>query len=448
MGLLERNPLSKGYWQKVQNKINSTNNISFDQYGDYDDYSSTAALGFNVIGASGNGKSQGISRIINTYPQVIHHKNFQGENFTESQLVWLKLDCPFDGSTKGLCINLFQAIDAILNTNYQSHYVKTSSRIDELITSIQQVAANHHLGILVIDEIQRLNLSKSGGAEKMLNFFVQLVNTIGVPIVLVGTYKAKAIFTGSFSQMRRGAGQGDVIWDLMSFDDQWNIFVESMWKYEFTQYKTSANKLKRLSKVLYNETQGVIDLAVKTFAFAQEFAIETGLEKITPAIIHAVVRDRFKMLGPALEAFKKKDKEALSVFEDAYSTFVSDYLTNSTQEQISNNNSFPLQIIGKVTQEPEVKALLTDSQKNVSEFFKAAVKAKSLTEVSEIDTTNEAKSKRRQKSKKISSDNSSGTLPALFDDLQNDNKDSSYHVLKDAGFIQLDNNFVLSHDQD
>lgn len=46
------------------------------------------------------------------------------------------------------------------------------------------VAANHHLGVLVIDEIQRLNLAKSGGAEKMLNFFTQLVNSVGVPVVI------------------------------------------------------------------------------------------------------------------------------------------------------------------------------------------------------------------------------------------------------------------------
>ena len=48
----------------------------------------------------------------------------------------------------------------------------------------------HCLGLLVIDEIQHLNQAKSGGAEKMLNFFLQLMNTLGLPVVLIGTYGA------------------------------------------------------------------------------------------------------------------------------------------------------------------------------------------------------------------------------------------------------------------
>ena len=36
------------------------------------------------------------------------------------------------------------------------------------------------VGILVIDEIQHLSEAKGGGSDKMLNFFVTLVNTIGL----------------------------------------------------------------------------------------------------------------------------------------------------------------------------------------------------------------------------------------------------------------------------
>ena len=59
----------------------------------------------------------------------------------------------------------------------------------------------------VIDEIQHLNEAYSGGANRMLNFFVQLVNTIWMPVVLVGTPKAQAILTGEFRQALRGAGR-------------------------------------------------------------------------------------------------------------------------------------------------------------------------------------------------------------------------------------------------
>ena len=116
------------------------------------------------------------------------------------QIVWLKLDCPFDGSIKGLCFNFFQAVDDILGTDYSRIYTGNRRTVDELIPLIARVASLHCIGVLVIDEIQHLSQAKSGGSSKMLNFFVQLVNTIGVPVVLVGTYKAMPILSGEFRQ--------------------------------------------------------------------------------------------------------------------------------------------------------------------------------------------------------------------------------------------------------
>ena len=58
----------------------------------------------------------------------------------------------------------------------------------------------------------------------MLNFFVQLVNTIGVPVILIGTYKASSILDGEFRNARRVSGQGDLIWSRMQNDDEWDYF--------------------------------------------------------------------------------------------------------------------------------------------------------------------------------------------------------------------------------
>ena len=431
MGYSERNPLKKDHWKQMGNALDS-----FDQYGDYEDYNSTTAFGFNVIGASGNGKSQSFRRVLGLYPQVIYHREFENENFTETQLVWLKLDCPFDGSIKGLCINLFQAIDAILHTNYQENYIKGRSGTDEMISSLARVAANHHLGVLVIDEIQRLSLAKSGGVEKMLNFFVQIVNTIGVPVCLVGTFKAMPLFTGNFSQARRGTG---IIWDRMSFDDEWAVFFNSMWKYEITRHITPESKLYRLSEVLYEETQGIIDLAIKAFIFAQERAIDDGSERITPGIIRSVVRDKFKMLLPALEAFRRKDKKAMAKFEDAYSGFVGEYLVNNFNQTPIDERPLlsSARIVGEMAREPEIKNLLDESGETVNSFFKKDSSAVSSDKRNMETPLNEAKSlkKRRVKEKAVKG-RTEGVLPKILKDAQNaDTVVDSYQALEKAGFI-------------
>jgi len=210
-GYIERNPLKTIFWQENGEYAKTVNQEYISQYGDDDDFHSTAAYGFNMVGISGIGKSLAVERILRLYPQVIHHSEYKKRKFTFSQIVWLKIDCPFDGSLKGLCINFFQTVDSILGTSYHKNYGSKSRNTDEMLPFMALVAANHGIGVLVIDEIQRLSLAKSGGVDKMLNFFDQLVNTVGVPVTLVGTYKSLSIFDGNFSQMRRGTGQGDLV---------------------------------------------------------------------------------------------------------------------------------------------------------------------------------------------------------------------------------------------
>lgn len=116
------------------------------------------------------------------------------------------------------------------------------------------LASRHGIGLLIIDEVQHLSLSKSGGSDKMLNFFVTLVNTIGIPVLMVGTNKAISILQSEFRQARRGSGQGDMVWSQMPKDESWDLFVEGMWEYQWTTNFTELTS--EFSYLLYEESQG------------------------------------------------------------------------------------------------------------------------------------------------------------------------------------------------
>src|SRR5207244_4186233 len=121
-----------------------------------------------------------VEEILQLYPQVLVHSSYHGQQLSRIQIVWLKLACPFDGSIKGLCLNFFEAVDDILGTTYTRDFACGGRcTVDQLLPAMARVASIHCLGVIVIDEVQHLNASKSGGSEKMLNFFVQLINTIG-----------------------------------------------------------------------------------------------------------------------------------------------------------------------------------------------------------------------------------------------------------------------------
>ncbi|MEI2614897.1 MAG: AAA family ATPase [Methylotenera sp.] len=79
-------------------------------------------------------------------------------------------------------LSLFQSLSIeVLNTNYEAKYALKRHSVETLLALMSQIANVHAIGVLVIDEIQHLNLKGSGGVEKMLNFFVTLVNVIGLP---------------------------------------------------------------------------------------------------------------------------------------------------------------------------------------------------------------------------------------------------------------------------
>jgi hypothetical protein len=78
--------------------------------------------------------------------------------------------------------------------------------VETMLALMAQTANMFALGLLVIDEIQHLSRAKSGGSEKMLNFFVTMSNTIGIPVLFVGTPKARDIFDLDLRSSRRAAG--------------------------------------------------------------------------------------------------------------------------------------------------------------------------------------------------------------------------------------------------
>jgi len=149
----------------------------------------TTARSMSLIGISGSGKSSSLNRILETYPQVIYHET---SNFI--QVTYLKIECPSNGDLESLCLNFFSGVDSILDTDYERRYAKQRLSVPKMLALMRQTANSRAIGVLVIDEIQRLSQVRSGGKENMLEFFVELVNQVGIPVVLVGTPKARPIF--------------------------------------------------------------------------------------------------------------------------------------------------------------------------------------------------------------------------------------------------------------
>lgn len=311
-GYIGRNPNTPSYIHRLHNGIDTINAKSI--YIETRQPIDNTANSFALVGCSGNGKSTSTEQVLIQYPQCIQHTH----PVSLIQIVWLKLECPSQGSTKQLCINFFSTIDRLIGTNYLAQYGKVKNGVDVMMAHMAHVANLHAIGVLVIDEIQHLRTSKIG-YESILNFLVTLVNTIGIPVILIGTLSAIPILQTNFRQARRASGLGSLTWDAMPNNKAWSYFINKMWAYQWTTEFTPMTP--EIEAVLFYESQGIIDIAVKLFMLTQLRIIsirevKSGSEAITPALIHRVAKEDLRIVQPMLNALRAGDSKALEKYDD------------------------------------------------------------------------------------------------------------------------------------
>lgn len=279
----------------------------------HDGFKSTAET-FSLVGLSGIGKSTALEAILSLYPQTIRHERYEGKQFVHTQITWLKLDCPRDGSLAGFCQQFFYAVGRALgDEDYYKRY--RAGNINDSLQQMEQVASTFFIGALLIDELQNLHLAKTGGKDNMLNFFLHLVNNIGIPVVFIGTNSMISLFSDVMRNARRCCGVG--VLEFKRFekdDDEWRMLVENLWSYQW--YQQPVELTEDVFDALYEHTQGVTDFLVKLLVLSQRYAIQSGSECVTAETIALVSNTKMQILKPALSALRSRDPKRMRQFDD------------------------------------------------------------------------------------------------------------------------------------
>ncbi|MCT4594619.1 MAG: ATP-binding protein [Anaeromicrobium sp.] len=316
-GYLARNPMDISYIkrQKILNEIHNENKKeALETLERNMEHIRSTADSLSIIGISGIGKTTAIERLLQMYPQIIKHEEYKGKMLSRTQIVWLKIDCPYDGNLSTLCKSFFKAIDDLLGTRWLQKYGYLNRITSSMMLHMTTLANLYGIGVLVIDEIQHL-INAKNDSEEMLNFFVTLTNTIGIPTVFIGTFKALKIFKRDFRQARRAGSEGNIIWDRMAKDsEEWDYFIETLW--DFQWLKTQTKLTDKLKDYFYEHCQGITAIAVNLFILAQERALNTDSEKITKKVIKEASKDDLHMIQPMIKALKNGNLKEIMKYED------------------------------------------------------------------------------------------------------------------------------------
>ncbi|MEH7125589.1 AAA family ATPase [Bacillus sp. JJ1773] len=308
IGYQSRNPLLPMYnrqfaigWDEIleggidENGLNIAGNIQ-------------TAQSATEIGLSGMGKSKIYERILKLlFPQVIHHHDYKERKLLQTQVVWLIIECPSGKSVGALCKNFYSAVDKLLGSNFYEKHGEKGGTIDNLAKRMVKVAAQINLGILVIDEIQNVHKAHSGGDERMINFITELVNTIGIPVIVIGTFKAMYLFESSLANSRRGIPDTyneNITSFLLEDSWEWNEFIANLWDLQYTKNYTPLSD--ELKKSMYFHTFGIPDIVVKLFMHVQARVILHGSEeRITLSLINEVASKSLRLLQSVFEKIRR-----------------------------------------------------------------------------------------------------------------------------------------------
>lgn len=276
----------------------------------------TPQLSTSLIGISGMGKTTAVQRWCAHLPRVIWHPE---SNIY--QIPYLHVEMPSDGSSvKGLAHGILQQVDSLIpEVGYYNQYAKGGrTGSDTLMRGVARVMHLHSVGLLICDEVQNLANAKKGG-QTVMTELVSACNDLKVPILFIGTNKAAKVLDADFRQARRSSGHGLSVWDRLypgnaGVRTEWDAFLEVLWRYQWVRHPVPLDP--HLAHVMYDASQGVIDLAIKLFVAAQARAVMDGSEKLTVELLGLVFDEEFQLMHPMVSALRAGDMEALCSYDD------------------------------------------------------------------------------------------------------------------------------------
>ena len=259
----------------------------------------TTADAMFMTGISGNGKSRAIESILtNLFPTVIEH---QTDSLNEPQITYIKVDMPHNASRPGLIYQILSEVDNALaasrygKTGYAQSVKKTSGKfldISSMMGILRSVLIRHHVGLLIIDEFQNLQVASKRYSEEMIQFFDELTNTLSIPNVKIGTPDTLLIFDKKGRHKRRIGST----FELSRFTQQHDCerFMKALFAYQPLKKPVEIND--DMVALLFELSAGVPSILITLWESCLIEAIRSGKETFSLKLIQQTFKKRFPLM--------------------------------------------------------------------------------------------------------------------------------------------------------
>lgn len=272
---------------------------------------------FSVLGWSGMGKTTLIRTVLELFPQVIQHSQYAGREFSRKQVVYLSVDAPVSGSPKGLILNIAAALDRALGLSGTSSYVnqfyQSRASIETQRVLITRALATSGLGLLHIDDLQRLAEGSRSQRDAVSAMITGIANSAGCSLLFSGTIDALAVLQSTFEVARRSSRRGSIILEPPINETSPFFFALVKFLFKFQLVEQPVVPTEDLYKHLLKTTAGVPGVLVMLYVAMQETAIASGRSP-TKELFDEVMRDQFGALIAPLRKLNAARKRGSKIW--------------------------------------------------------------------------------------------------------------------------------------
>ncbi len=216
-----------------------------------------------LLGVPGTGKTECINKLLSHYPQhIVHHT----EDGTFHQILWIKIEPSSNNDLATLYDNFGIALDnALGNKNVYASLIRKKRKLGEKANYISSLINTFSIGMLIIDEIQRLELNKN--RAESFESIMTIMNNTKVLFLVAGTEEAYSIIFNKYYTWRRIGCQ---ISTTMYCRDReyFNVSMPLIMGINWFKTKQEYNRPDILD-TMYNITSGKIDLMIKLWKNVQ-----------------------------------------------------------------------------------------------------------------------------------------------------------------------------------
>lgn len=308
-GYVARNPFSN----ESEARLTAVSNWDFKNPLKLPPQWKSTASGHLILSPTGTGKTTFMNALLMRIPQVIEHREYRGQKYVQTQVVYVKISVPPDGTVKAFCLTFFDEVDRLLGTTYYKRALALST-IPKMAIYMGQVATAIGLGMLIVDEFQNLRCARTEQGVHVLNLFVSLMEDSGVPVITMATPKVHGLLESLTRDTRKLISGGTTTFQpIARHDPYWPEFCTRLWDLTYTTSKPELTQ--PILTAWYQASGGIAAFVVLAFIAAQKNAIlqDSVVDEHT---FEGVRNTELAMLGPAISAICSGNKDRLSIYED------------------------------------------------------------------------------------------------------------------------------------